>query len=79
MPRRFIAASYAACVGCLILAGRAAGVGLAFSLLLIPAAALMAWQVARLDPASPASCLLLFRLNRETGLAVAAALLAARL
>jgi 4-hydroxybenzoate polyprenyltransferase len=78
-PRRFIAASYAVCLACLTVAGRATGAGLAFGLLLIPAAALLAWQVARLDPASPPACLRLFRLNRESGLAVAAALLAARL
>jgi 4-hydroxybenzoate polyprenyltransferase len=37
----------------------------------------MAWQVARLNTADPASCLRLFRLNRETGLLVLLALFAA--
>ena len=78
-PRRFVAASYTASLACLGLAGHAAGAGFALCLLLIPAAGLLAWQVARLEPASPAACLRLFRLNRETGLFVAAALLAARL
>ncbi len=79
VPRRFLAASYAACVVCLGLAGWQAGAGAAFWPALLPACGLLAWQVARLDPGSPAACLRLFRLNRETGLAVAAALLVARL
>ena len=80
MPRRFLAVSY-------FLSARASGNGRASSPM--PACCsgppcslpprLLAWQVARLDPASPPACLRLFRLNRETGLAIAAAVLAARL
>jgi 4-hydroxybenzoate polyprenyltransferase len=46
---------------------------------LAPPAGLLAWQVMRLDIRDAPGCLRLFRLNRGTGLAVAAALLAARL
>jgi 4-hydroxybenzoate polyprenyltransferase len=41
-------------------------------------AILLAWQVARLNIADPRACLRLFKHNRATGLAVAAALLAGR-
>jgi 4-hydroxybenzoate polyprenyltransferase len=78
MPRRFLAASYAASVLCLALAGWQAGVQLAYWPLLALPAALMAWQVARLNPSDPAACLRLFKLNRETGLLLIPALLAAR-
>jgi 4-hydroxybenzoate polyprenyltransferase len=43
-------------------------------LMLIPAA-LLAWQIIRLEINDPARCLGLFKLNREVGLAVAAAIL----
>ena len=46
---------------------------------LILPAALLLWQVVRLDIHDPAGCLELFRLNRETGLAVGLAILAGRL
>jgi 4-hydroxybenzoate polyprenyltransferase len=78
MPRRFLAASYAASVVCLALAGWLAGAGVAFWPLLLLPAGLMAWQVARLACADPAACLRLFKLNRETGLLLVPALLAAR-
>ena len=42
-------------------------------------AGLLALQVVRLDIHDPAGCLRLFRLNREVGLAMAAALLLGRL
>jgi len=79
MPRRFLAASYAICLLFLAMAGLLTGAGPVFWPALLPVAMLLAWQVARLDPASPPACLRLFRLNRETGLAIAAALLATRL
>ena len=79
MPRRFLAASYAICLLFLAMAGLLTGAGPVFWPALLPVAVLLAWQVARLDPASPPACLRLFRLNRETGLAIAAALLATRL
>ena len=43
------------------------------------ASLLLARQVVRLDIASPAACLRLFRANREAGLALAAVLLLGRL
>jgi 4-hydroxybenzoate polyprenyltransferase len=45
--------------------------------LLLPAA-LLAWQVWRIDIDDPALCLRLFRANREVGLAVALAILLGR-
>jgi 4-hydroxybenzoate polyprenyltransferase len=79
MPKRFLAASYAAALAMLALAGTLVHAGAAFWLALPLPAVLLGWQVARLTPSDPASCLRLFKLNRETGLAVAAALLAAHL
>ena len=77
-PRRFVAASYAAALAWLATAAWLAGAGpWVWAMLPLPAC-LLAWQVVRLDAASPAICLALFRLNRETGLAAAAMLLAAR-
>jgi 4-hydroxybenzoate polyprenyltransferase len=46
--------------------------------LLLPAA-MLAWQVARLDIHNPALCLTLFQSNRDVGLLVALAFLAGRL
>jgi 4-hydroxybenzoate polyprenyltransferase len=42
-------------------------------------AVLLAWQVVRLDVHDPARCLWLFKFNRETGLAIALAILLGRL
>jgi len=47
--------------------------------LLLPPAALLLWQIVRLDIDNPARCLALFKLNRETGLLIALAFLAGRL
>jgi 4-hydroxybenzoate polyprenyltransferase len=77
-PRRFLAASYAASVGCLVIAGHEGGARPAFWPFLVLPAASMAWQVARLNTGNPAACLRLFKLNRETGLLVLLALFAAR-
>jgi 4-hydroxybenzoate polyprenyltransferase len=49
----------------------------AYWLLLAPASLLL-WQIIRLDINDPARCLALFKLNRETGLLVALAILAGR-
>ena len=46
---------------------------------LVPAAALLAYQVVTLDIHDPARCLRLFKLNRDVGLLVAAAYLVGRL
>jgi 4-hydroxybenzoate polyprenyltransferase len=78
MPRRFLAGCYAAAVALLAAAAILRGAGPWFWPALMPAVALLAWQVARLSPAHPAACLRLFKLNRATGLAIGAALLAAR-
>jgi 4-hydroxybenzoate polyprenyltransferase len=73
--RPFLAACYAACLLALAGAGALAGLSAAFYPALLLPAALLAWQVRALDIDDPAGCLRLFRLNRETGLAVAAAIL----
>ncbi|HEX4262129.1 MAG TPA: 4-hydroxybenzoate octaprenyltransferase [Acetobacteraceae bacterium] len=75
--RPFLAAVYAATVALLALAGWLAGLHAAFFVVLAAPAAALAWQVVRLDIRDPAGCLRLFRANRETGLLVAAAILAA--
>jgi 4-hydroxybenzoate polyprenyltransferase len=77
-PRRFLSACYAATLALLAWAGWLGGAGTWFWPALLVPACLLAWQVARLDAASPADCLALFRLNRETGIAIAVALLIAR-
>ena len=77
--RPLLAATYAATIAVLALAGHLAGLSPGFYPALLLPAALLAWQVARLDIHDPASCLGLFRLNRETGLAAALAILIGRL
>lgn len=74
--RPFLAVCYAATVGVLALAGWLAGLGGWFYPALILPAALLARQVIALDIHDPAGCLRLFRANRETGIAVALAILA---
>jgi 4-hydroxybenzoate polyprenyltransferase len=78
-PRRFLAVCYGATIVLLAVAGWAGHEGPLFWPALVLPAALLASQIRQLDPADPATCLKLFRLNRETGLAVAAALLLGRL
>ena len=75
-PRRFIAACYGLAMVALGVAALRAGLGWPFWPMLLPPAVLLAGQAIRLDIARPASCLRLFRGNREVGLAVAVALLA---
>ena len=77
--RLFVGLAYAATVVLLALAMLAASYRPPSLLLLALPAALLARQLRRLDPASPALCLRLFRANREVGLAVAVALAAGRL
>ncbi|WP_323990598.1 4-hydroxybenzoate octaprenyltransferase [Nguyenibacter sp. L1] len=74
-PRLFVGACYALAFATLLLAGWQSGCRLGFWLAMpLPAAALI-WQIMHLDITDPRSCLALFRFNRETGLAVALALL----
>ena len=73
--RPFLAACYAGALGLLALAGWLSGVDAGFYPVLVLPAALLGYQVAALDIDDPGECLRLFRLNRETGLAVALALL----
>ena len=74
--RPFLAACYAAALALLALAGWLGGLGPWFYPALVLPAALLGYQVMALNIDDPAGCLRLFRLNRETGLAVALALLA---
>lgn len=74
--RPFLAVCYVGTLLALAAAGWLADLGHWFWPALVVPAALLAWQVAALDIHDPAGCLRLFRLNRETGLAVAAAILA---
>jgi 4-hydroxybenzoate polyprenyltransferase len=73
--RPFLAACYGATLLLLAVAGGLAGLGAGFYAALIVPAGLLAWQIVRIDIDDPALCLRLFRLNRETGLAVALAIL----
>jgi 4-hydroxybenzoate polyprenyltransferase len=77
--RAFVAACYAAMLVLLVLTGWLAGLSPYFYAGLVLPAALLAWQVARLDIDDPARCLRLFRANREAGFAVALAILLGRL
>jgi 4-hydroxybenzoate polyprenyltransferase len=77
--RPFVGGCYAAALALLLLAGWLAGLSWWFGPALLPAAALLAFQVATLDIHDPARCLRLFKLNREAGLLIAVALLAGRL
>jgi 4-hydroxybenzoate polyprenyltransferase len=74
--RPFLAVCYGAVIVVLAVAGWLAGLGGWFYPALALPAALLAWQVRRLDINDPAECLRLFRANREVGLAVALAILA---
>jgi 4-hydroxybenzoate polyprenyltransferase len=73
--RPFLAVCYTAAIALLALAGGLAGLGPLFFAALAAPAALLAWQTATLDIDDPAGCLRRFKLNREVGLLVAAAIL----
>jgi len=73
--RPFLAACYAGTVLLLVLAGYLAGLAVWFYPALLLPSALLLWQVLSLDIDDPGKCLSLFKANRETGLAVALALL----
>jgi 4-hydroxybenzoate polyprenyltransferase len=75
----FVGACYGATLLLLVVAGSLAGLSWWFVAALLPAAALLAFQVATLDIHDPARCLRLFKLNREAGLLIALAFLVGRL
>ena len=74
--RVFLAVCYAAAILAFALAGWSAGLGIWFWPMLALPATLLARQVTTLEIHDPARCLVLFRANRETGIAFAAAILA---
>jgi len=79
IPRLFVGLAYAATLLALASAILLARLSpLAWVVMALPASLLFT-QVAKLNIADPAACLRLFKLNRETGLAVAAMLIAGRL
>ena len=73
--RPFLAGVSAAAIAVLALAGFLAGLGGWFYPALVLPAALLARQVVTLDINDPGHCLMLFRANREVGLAVGLAIL----
>ncbi len=77
--RPFLVACYAAAAALLALAGGLAGLRWPFFVVLLLPAGLLARQVAALDIDDPGLCLRLFKSNRDIGLLVALAILAARL
>ena len=77
--RPFLAVCYGATVALIAAAGWWAGLALPFFGVLALPAALLAWQVLRLDIDDPVRCLALFKANREVGLAIGAAILLGRL
>ncbi len=72
----FVALFYALAVIFLIGAGLLLGASGLYYGVLAAAAGHFCWQIARLDPASPAACLKIFRSGREAGGLIALALLA---
>jgi 4-hydroxybenzoate polyprenyltransferase len=76
--RRFIGVCYSLVLVLLGLSGWAAGLTWPFYLALVLPGWLLAQQVIRLNVADPASCLALFKANRDVGLAVALAFLLGR-
>ncbi|MDJ0388953.1 4-hydroxybenzoate octaprenyltransferase [Roseomonas sp. E05] len=77
--RPFLVFCYGGMVGLMLLAGALAGAGPWFWPAMLLPAAVLAWQIGRLDIHDPALCLRLFQRNREVGLLVALAFLAGRL
>jgi 4-hydroxybenzoate polyprenyltransferase len=77
--RPFLAVCYAGSVALLLLTGLLAGLSLWYVLALLLPVALLARQVWALDIHDPAHCLVLFKANREVGLAVALAILIGRM
>ena len=76
--RSFVAASYLATMLIFLLALRPVPLGWPTRIVLIAAAAQLAWQVITLDTDNPANCLKRFRSNRDFGLLILAAILLIR-
>ena len=72
--RSMLAVFYALAVALIALAGWTAGAGKVFLLGVSIFAAMLSWQIARLDISDPALCLALFKSNRDAGLVLFAAL-----
>jgi 4-hydroxybenzoate polyprenyltransferase len=72
--RPFLAACYGVTIVLLLVAGWLAGLSWWFDAALALPAAMLGWQVFRLDINDPALCLRLFKANREVGLAVGLAI-----
>ncbi len=77
--RPFLAACYGLVIVLLALAGWFGALSVWFFVALSVPAAMLAWQVLRLDISDPARCLAVFKSNRDVGFAVALALLIGRL
>ena len=77
--RSFLAACYAGSIVMLAAAGYSVGLHALFYPTLILPAVLLVRQIVELDIHDPAKCLMLFRANRNVGLAAALALLVGRL
>lgn len=75
----FLAICYGASILLVLAAGELAQLAWPFLAALALPAGLLAWQVVALDINDPARCLVLFKANREVGLAIAIAFLLGRL
>jgi 4-hydroxybenzoate polyprenyltransferase len=75
----FLAACYGATIALLVVAGALAGLSPWFDAALAAPAALLAWQVVRLDVHDPALCLRLFHANREVGWLIGLAVVIGRM
>lgn len=73
----FIAGFYVVAAALWLVAGLLAGGGWAFALLLALPAGSLVWQVMRLDRTNPQTCLMLFKSNHWTGLALTLVILVA--
>jgi len=76
--RAFLSVCYGLTVMLLALSGGLVGLSSAFFLALALGAALLAVQIWKLNINDPAACLVLFKLNREVGLVIAAAIVLGR-
>jgi 4-hydroxybenzoate polyprenyltransferase len=73
--RPMLSVFYSLAVLLIAIAGWLAGAGLVFALGLAAFALQLAWQVKRLDTSDPASCLRIFKSNRDAGLILFAAMI----